>query len=145
MIGDVGIHRLQHAHVVDAPAQIREDLAHLRPALAVLLELEWRLHQIAGLALVIGDGARQRLAVVLLQHRLVIEGVHLRRAAVHEQENNVLGLGLEIWNARAWDALYRSRVRPGERFTHQTGKAQHAEAAAHPAQRFPPRQRPASR
>ena len=33
------------------------------------------------------------LAVILSEHRLGVEGVHLRRAAVEEQEDDVLGLG----------------------------------------------------
>ena len=35
--------------------------------------------------------AGQRLAVVLVEHRLGIEAVDLRQAAVHEQEDDVLG------------------------------------------------------
>ena len=35
--------------------------------------------------------AGQRLAVVLVEHRLGIEAVDLRQAAVHEQEDDALG------------------------------------------------------
>ena len=37
------------------------------------------------------DAAGQRLAVVAVEHRLGIEAVDLRQAAVHEQEDDVLG------------------------------------------------------
>ena len=74
--------------------------------------------------------AGQRLAVVLLQHRLGVEGVHLRRAAVHEQENDVLGLGLEIGNAGAWDALDAGVASAlASDSSHHAGKTEHAEAA----------------
>ena len=62
-------------------------------ALPVLLELPGRLA--AGcrsrLETTFGSRERQRLAVVALEQRLVIEGIHLRRAAVHEQEDHALG------------------------------------------------------
>ena len=61
------------------------------PALAVLLERERRSHQRAGLALGGDRAAGQRLAVVLVEHRLRIEAVDLRQAAVHEQEDHALG------------------------------------------------------
>ena len=37
-----------------------------------------------------GPRERQRLAVIALQKRLVVKGVHLRRAAVHEEEDHPL-------------------------------------------------------
>ena len=46
-------------------------------------------------------GERQRLAVVPLQERLVIERVDLRRPPVHEQENHALGPSREVARTRA--------------------------------------------
>ena len=72
--------------------QVREKLADRDAALAVLLEFERRAQQVAGLAR--NDarlGERQGLAVVAIEERLVIEGVDLRGAAMHEQEDDALG------------------------------------------------------
>ena len=91
VVRDVGVHRADHADVVGARADVREELADLEAALAVALERERRLHQRAGLALGRDGAARQRLAVVLVEHRLRIEAVDLRQPAVHEQEDDVLG------------------------------------------------------
>ena len=46
-----------------------------------------------------GDLVEVRLAVVLVEHRLGVEQVHLARAAVHEQMNDGLGLRLEVRRA----------------------------------------------
>jgi hypothetical protein len=47
--------------------------------------------------------------VIPLQQRLVVEGVHLGRAAVHEQKNHALRSGREV---RLFD---RQRIRAGSR------------------------------
>ena len=91
VVRDVGVHRANHADVVGAGADVREELADLEAALAVARELERRLHQRAGPALGGHGAAGKRLAVILRQHRLGIEAVHLRQPAVHEQEDDVLG------------------------------------------------------
>ena len=79
-----------HAQVVGALGDMREDLADLQAALAMLGELERRHHQAAGLALGLDAGGRRLLAVVLRQIRLGVEGVDLRRAAVHEEMDELL-------------------------------------------------------
>src|SRR5262249_21350399 len=56
-----------------------------RPGVAVLLELELRAGQ--------HGAAGGRLAVVLLQLRLVLEGVVLRHRPVHVDEDEPLSLG----------------------------------------------------
>ena len=81
MIGDLGVHGAHDAHVVHASAEIGEHFGDLDAALAILLELEGRLHQGTGLALMPKITARHRLAVVLGQHRLGIEAVVLAESA----------------------------------------------------------------
>ena len=44
----------------------------------------------AGLPLGLNGPARQRLAVILVKHRLGIEAVHLRKSTVHEKEDDML-------------------------------------------------------
>ena len=60
MIRDVRVHRADDADVVDALADLGEDLADFDAGLAVLLELERRLEEPAGLAF--GLEARRRAA-----------------------------------------------------------------------------------
>ena len=90
-------HRHQERHAIDLRRQVREDRRDPAAALPVLLERERRLHQVAGragdaLGLLAGAGV-ERLAVPLLQFRLVVERVRLADAAVHEQLNDALDLG----------------------------------------------------
>ncbi len=78
MIRNIRVHGADDAHIVHALAQHREDLADFNTALSVFLEREGRLHQVPGFALMLRNLAGQRLAIVLFQHRLGIETVHLR-------------------------------------------------------------------
>ena len=95
------VHRVDHAEVVHAPGQMREQLADRDPALAVLPEPERRAEQIPRLARHHPRlGERQGLAVVALQERLMVERVDLRRPAVHEQEDDPLRAGREMSLAR---------------------------------------------
>ena len=77
-------------------AMLGKDLADPGAALAVLGELERRLHHRADLlreeAGVLVE-ALQLLAVALLQLRLVVPGIDLARPAVHEQPDDALRLG----------------------------------------------------
>src|SRR4051794_18628873 len=92
---------MDHADVVEAAREMREELAGPVAGLAMLREAEGGLQQVAGAA---RNDARsregERLAVVALQERLVVEGVHLRRAAVHEQEQHARCLRLEMRGPR---------------------------------------------
>jgi len=92
-------HRLDEAEVVDPIANVREEVADLVAALSAGAELPLGLHQRARRVLVVEreralDG--QRIAVVLEQIRLVVERVDGRRAAVHEEEDDVLGARREV-------------------------------------------------
>ena len=74
-----------------------EEVADLHAALAAGPELPRRLQQVPGGGelhprLLPGDG----LPVVLLEHRLGVEGIDLARPAVHEQEDDALGLRCEV-------------------------------------------------
>ena len=77
------------------------------------------------------DRVRHRLAVQLLQLGLVVEGVDLRRAADHEEEDHGLGRGLEIRRARR-EGVQRieppglrgaARLQQGQRRERQPSKA----------------------
>ena len=87
MIRDVGRHAAQHADVVGVLGDICEDLGDPLPALAVLREFERRCEQLSFFA---------GLAAVGLELRLVVERVHVRRAALHREEDDALRLRGEM-------------------------------------------------
>src|SRR5205807_8775599 len=71
-------------------------------ALAILLEGPLRFEQTADGILAEGQTALEGywLAVVLHEARLGIEGIEAGGSAMHEQENDALGLGCEVRNFR---------------------------------------------
>jgi hypothetical protein len=92
-------HRSHDAQLVGDVRDVREQVAHPQSALAPLLELPRAAHpDPAGVALrLLRDGrGADRLALVLGQRRLGVERVDVRRAAVHEQEDDGLGLRGEV-------------------------------------------------
>ncbi len=98
---------LDNRDIVDDLRRVRQQLAQPRAGLSVLLEFEnrWR-HRQRRLArrhardpLPLPDRIRQILAAILGQLRLVVEQVHLRRAARLVQEDHALGLGREMRKA----------------------------------------------
>ena len=107
--GAVRVHALHERDVVHARGQVREQVAHPRAALAVLAEVPLGAHHAALVAVAAAalglhlDG----LPVVLVELGLVVEGVHVARAAVHEQEDHALGLARELRRLR------HQRVRHG--------------------------------
>ena len=101
---------------------VMEQLADLEPALAVALESERRPQRRTGRALGLQPVERHRLAVEFLELWFGIEGVHLRRPAVHEQVHHPLGLRREM----RLGSGHRRRVA-----AQQTAQRQTAEA--HPA------------
>src|SRR5216684_6841088 len=90
------VHGADHADVVDALSHMREKFAYFDAALAVLLESKRRLHQPAGLSLMLRRFSRKGLPIKFVQHGLRIEAIHLRKPAIHEKKNDVLRLGLEM-------------------------------------------------
>ncbi len=71
----------------------REDLRNVHSALPVLAELKRARHQRTGIPLSHDDLALagQRLARILSQRRLGIEGIEMADAATHEQRNHAGG------------------------------------------------------
>ena len=93
---------MDERNIIDAGGQVREKRRDIFPALAILLHLPLGpdyaplIFLSAPAGRFDGDG----LAVEFIQPGLVIEGVHMRRAAVHEQENDAPGLGDKLGKAR---------------------------------------------
>src|SRR5229473_136572 len=100
MIRDVAAHRTDYAHIVDGFAQLGKNIADFDAALSIFLETERRFHEIANLHRVSGSGdrvgARHWLAVVLIEHRLWIESIDLRWAAIEEQKDDSFHFGRKV-------------------------------------------------
>jgi hypothetical protein len=98
LIADAGAHRADQADVIDDLGEMRKKLAQLHPAFAVLREFPRRSEDLRrGLGeVVVFDLAGEVLAVVLRQHRLRIEEVHLRGTAHHEERDHRLRLAGEM-------------------------------------------------
>lgn len=94
----VAEHRADHTDVVGEFRGAREEAADLESALAVFLERKRRLHEVADGPAIRADlgFAAIGLAVEFRQRGLGVKGVHLAGAAVHEEEDAVLGLGGEV-------------------------------------------------
>ena len=94
----LAVHRADDAQLVGHAADVREDLRHLLPGLAVPLERELRreAHQLLALQLrqllPLRERLRHRLAVHRGQLRLVVERLEVRRPAGLVQEDDALGL-----------------------------------------------------
>ena len=70
---------------------MRKQLADRLARFAVVLEFPRRLHQRAHLVELQGRLERQRLAIKAIEFWLGIEGVDVRDAPVHEQEDDAFG------------------------------------------------------
>jgi hypothetical protein len=132
VVGHVGVHRADHADVVDRLRRVLEEFAHLDPALAVLGELEHRRKRVARLALGLEILGGQGLPGEAVQGRLGIEGVDMGGAAVEEEMQDALGLSGVMGLARG-QGVERDRVLGGEDAVHRAHEVREPEGAhAHP-------------
>ena len=89
-------HRPDHGHLVGTRSDVRKQIADRQPAFAVLLKRPERLQHRPD----VGELSRlnlpqdflRSLAVVLVEHRLWVKRIDLRRPAVHVEEQHMLGL-----------------------------------------------------
>ena len=97
VLGEVRDHRPDDRQVVDAPADVRKQVADRDAALAVVAELPGAAEHVADVV----ELRRvrldlDRLAVLAVEPGLGVERIHLRRPAVHEQEDDAPGLRREV-------------------------------------------------
>ena len=123
--------RVDEGELVDLPCEVGEDAADPGAALAVPGPREGRLHQGPhgiGEEPGLGVEAGERLAIAPLQLGLVVPGVDLAGAAVHEQPDHGLGGGAEV--GRPGGQRVRDRAGRGEAGAGEQGvERQQAEAA----------------
>ena len=105
VVEGVGVHGAHQAEIVGAGADVRDEIGELDAALPVRRETRG-LASTAALGLVkarrrsLVSSGRQRLAVPLLELGLGVEEIDLAGPALHEHEDDVLGLGREVRLAR---------------------------------------------
>jgi len=105
----VGRHRMEKGDIVNMLREMWKEGRDLLATLPVGGELPLRPHD-PSLALLAAAPLRlhlDRLAVEVVELRLVIEGIDMARAAIHEQEDHALRLGGEVGNLRG------QRISPG--------------------------------
>ena len=95
----VGMHRADHTKVVGETGCMRKEAADRQAALSVFHERERAFHQMPDRPIIGTDRDRAidvGLAVEAIEGGFGIERVDVRRSSIHEQEDDVLGLGLEV-------------------------------------------------
>src|SRR5437868_3120711 len=98
MQGRVRRHGMQKGDVIHRGAEMRKEVTDPFSALAVLFELPFRPDYAAFFALAAAaeGGDRHGFAVQRIERRLVIEGIDLAWATVHEEENDALCLRRKV-------------------------------------------------
>ena len=96
MVRRNGVHRADDAQVVDAVAQMGQQVADEDAALAARPEAEWRGIQPAGGAFGADFDVARPLACELVDFGLGVKQVDVRRAAVHEEEDHAFGAGRKV-------------------------------------------------
>ena len=104
MVDCLSIHRFDEANFVGDLSGVRQGGAEQSTAFAILIEGKWRpgerqtrlIGRHAGEPLSLAHGIGQLLTVLGIEAGLVIEQVHLRRAARLIEENDALGLGRDV-------------------------------------------------
>jgi hypothetical protein len=88
--------------IIDLGGEMGEQFGHPTSRLTVLFKLEWTTHTAMGkgkstLQLTGYTGiARDRFAVQFAQARFVFERIHLRHAALHKEEDAMLGFTRQL-------------------------------------------------
>ena len=96
MLAELSCHAADEADVVDDAADLREEIAHFNARLPVAFEVPVRgLNGAVVVELRLLDGSRHRLALELLEHGLVIEGIDVGHAAAHVEEDDAACFGSE--------------------------------------------------
>ena len=100
VLGELGGHRSDDAEFVGELRDVGEEIAHPGAGLTALLEGPGRLEDFADVVELglfeLTDRLARVLPVMLLEHRLVVEGIDLGNPAFHEEKDHVPGLGREV-------------------------------------------------
>jgi len=129
VVGVVGVHRADDAEVVDVPGRVRQQLADRQAALAAGLKLVRHRHAAAGGIFRAEIDFLRPLPRELVESRLGIEKVPLKRPAVHEELNDPFGTGLKM-GLEFGSGGFGLFVCQGSISGQELGEAAHSQAAA---------------
>ena len=104
MIESLRVHRVDERHVIHALGQVRQQVTHPQPALAMLAKIEAALHDPPRLAEESIDlaFAGELLAIESLQVGLVIERINVADSAAGTDMHDAARFGRKVWKPRAW-------------------------------------------
>ena len=137
----LGGHRPDDADLVGDARDVREQVGDLLPRLAVPVELAGRPARGEDLVLELGEllplreRLGERLAVQLLEPRLVVEALELRRPAGHAEVDHPPGLDRQV---RRVEHAPPAIARPG-RVGRPRAVAEKSDGSSSPASAIPPR------
>ena len=97
----LNFHRPNYTEFIDDRSHVRKQLADRQSAFAIVAELPGRLEQVTRRCKLQRRLERQRLAIHFRQLGFWIERIDVRYTAVHEQEDDVFRLRLEMRIARS--------------------------------------------
>ena len=121
MLAELRGHAADHAEVIRHAADLWEEIAHLKARLPVAFEVPMRgLNGSVVVELRLLHRARHRLALELLEHRLVIERIDMRHPAAHVEEDDAACFGCKALGSTHECGLGF--------FLHEASESGHAEA-----------------
>src|SRR5207244_6459739 len=93
-----GIHRMQKSNVIDAGADVGEEVADPFAGLAILFELPFGTDNAAFVLVAASPKGfyGNRLAIERIELRLVVKCFNVAGAAIHEKKDDALGFGREV-------------------------------------------------
>ena len=99
MVGHFSVHRAYDGNLVDHAGRMRKDFAHLDTALTITLELVRGRESGTRLALGTQILGGEILPGIFFEQWFGVESVDVRRPAIHEQVNDMLGTGRKMGRA----------------------------------------------
>ena len=142
MLRDVGVHRMDEADVIHTAADVGEDVADPLAGLPVLLEGKRGGHEtVLGVSERLAIDGIRALARVFRKQGLVVESIHLRRTAWHEELDDALGPWRKVRGlGEQWSRS--GRRTESARMVEQSRQADHAHSCAEVAEEIPARMEP---
>ena len=133
MVRIVGIHRTNHTQIIRKLGREGQEFTDFQSALAMVTVLKRNGHQRSGGTLGSQIGTLRFLTRKLVQRRLGIKQIALKRPTVHEQVNNPLDFGLKM---RLHPQI---RWRTSRFLSEQISQGKHSESSPCRLQRLTPR------
>jgi len=96
VVGNIGVHRADHADVIDVLRGLVKEFTDLQTRFTVGLEFERRIHDVAGRPFRPQVFHRRGITVEFLERRLGIKRIDVARSTIHEQMDDMFGTRWEV-------------------------------------------------